>query len=254
MLPEFNIAKEIFLKYDLKLTEKQYEAFDIYAEFMAEYNEKVNLTAITKPYDILVKHFLDSAIPLTYLEFEDGYSLLDIGTGAGFPGLPMAIMFPKLKLTLMDANGKKITFLKELTEKIRRILPIEVTIIQARAEDFARGDLRASFDIVTARAVAPLAVLSEYALPYVKVGGVFLALKGASESYEQGAEITEELGGDLADFAEYFLPVNENTVGGTAETPGETPGDLRRLFIIEKTNITPKKYPRSNAQIKKAKK
>jgi 16S rRNA (guanine527-N7)-methyltransferase len=238
MLPSFETMTEIFGEFHIKLNEKEYEAFSVYAAFLREYNEKVNLTAITEPRDIMVKHFLDSVIPLSYTEFEAGYTLLDIGTGAGFPGLPMAILHPELKLTLMDANGKKITFLTELAEKLAKIIPLDVKIVKARAEDHARGELRASFDIVTARAVAPLAVLAEYAMPYVKTEGVFLALKGASESYEDGAVMVEELGGDLADFAEYVLPG----------------GDLRRVFIIEKIGITPKKYPRSNAVIKKVKK
>jgi 16S rRNA (guanine527-N7)-methyltransferase len=238
MLPSFETAKEMFGGFNIKLTEKEYNALDLYAAFLREYNEKVNLTAITEPEEMLVKHFLDSIIPLSYTEFEPGFTLLDIGTGAGFPGLPMAIMHPELKLTLMDANGKKITFLTELAAKLREIIPLDVKIIKARAEDHARGELRAAFDIVTARAVAPLSVLAEYAMPYVKSGGAFLALKGASESFEDGAEMVEELGGDLADFAEYSLPG----------------GDLRRVFIIEKIDITPKKYPRSNAVIKKVKK
>jgi 16S rRNA (guanine527-N7)-methyltransferase len=229
---------ETFGAFSINLTEKEYEAFEVYAAFLAEYNEKVNLTAITEPRDIMVKHFLDSVIPLTYADFEPGYTLLDIGTGAGFPGLPMAIMHPELKLTLMDANGKKITFLTELAAKLAKIIPLDVKIVKARAEDHARGELRAAFDIVTARAVAPLAILAEYAMPYVKIGGVFLALKGASEAFEDGAAMVEELGGDLADFAEYNL----------------TDGDLRRVFIIEKLGITPKKYPRANAVIKKVKK
>ncbi|MDR0987640.1 MAG: 16S rRNA (guanine(527)-N(7))-methyltransferase RsmG [Ruminococcus sp.] len=237
MFIPFETAKEAFAEFNINLTEKQFEAFSLYAEFLREYNEKVNLTAITEPEEILVKHFLDSVIPLSYTEFESGFTLLDIGTGAGFPGLPMAIMHPELKLTLMDANGKKITFLTELTEKLRKVIPLDVKIIKARAEDFARGELRGSFDIVTARAVAGLEILAEYAMPYVKIGGVFLAPKGGSESYEDGASMVEELGGDLADFVEYNLN-----------------GDLRRLFVIEKIDITPKKYPRSNAVIKKAKK
>ncbi|MDR0904255.1 MAG: 16S rRNA (guanine(527)-N(7))-methyltransferase RsmG [Ruminococcus sp.] len=233
MLPSFETAQKIFAEFEINLTETEYAAFLTYAEFMVEYNKKVNLTAITEPHDILVKHFLDSVIPLTYIEFEPGFTLLDIGTGAGFPGVPMAIMHPELSLTLMDANGKKITFLTELCEKLRDTIPLNVKIVKGRAEDCARGELRAAFDIVTARAVAPLSQLAEYAMPYAKIGGTFLALKGASESYEQGAAMVEELGGDLADFVEYNL----------------SGGDLRRLFIIEKIDITPKKYPRSNAQI-----
>jgi 16S rRNA (guanine527-N7)-methyltransferase len=242
MLPEFSKMQSDFAEYDLTLTESQYALFDIYAQFLCEYNEKVNLTAITTPEGIAVKHFLDSVIPLAYIEVTDGMTIADIGTGAGFPGVPMVIMNPGLRLTLIESNGKRAAFLHELSGKLG--IPFE--IIKARSEDCARGEadvfgtekkrvLRAAFDIVTARAVAPLPQLAEYCMPFLKEGGVFLALKGSSEIYESGAAAVEELGGDLEDFAEYTLPT----------------GEVRRLFVIEKTSITPKKYPRSNALIKK---
>jgi 16S rRNA (guanine527-N7)-methyltransferase len=231
----FEFAKTIFGEHELDLTKVQFEQFSLYREFLAEYNEKVNLTAITEPQAVWIKHFLDSALPLKYVSLQGGETLLDIGTGAGFPGLPMAIMHPDLRVTLMDANGKKITFLNELTEKLNRISPLNITIVKGRAEDLARGELRGKFDIVTARAVANLSALAEYTLPYAKIDGRFLALKGSSETYEEGAAMVEELGGDLEDFVEYSLQGNE----------------IRRLFIIEKIDITPKKYPRSNALIRK---
>jgi 16S rRNA (guanine527-N7)-methyltransferase len=242
MLPDISKMQSEFAEYELTLTEAQYKQFEIYAQFLCEYNEKVNLTAITTPEGIAVKHFLDSVIPLTYIEITDSMTIADIGTGAGFPGVPMVIMNPGLKLTLIESNGKRAAFLHELCGK----LGIAADIIQARSEDCARGEaaiygtekkrvLRAAFDIVTARAVAPLPQLAEYCMPFTKEGGVFLALKGSSESYESGAAAVEELGGDLEDFAEYTLPT----------------GEVRRLFIIEKTSLTPKKYPRSNALIKK---
>jgi 16S rRNA (guanine527-N7)-methyltransferase len=144
----------------------------------------------------------------------------------------MAIMRPESKVTLIEANGKKITFLQELIAKLQLE---NVKTVQGRSEDLARGELREAFEVVTARAVAALPALAEYCLPFVKEGGIFIALKGGSEKYEDGAAAVEELGGDLEDFAEYTLPG----------------GDLRRIFIIEKISKTPKKYPRSNALIKK---
>jgi 16S rRNA (guanine527-N7)-methyltransferase len=231
MFPNFLELKTTFAEYDLTLNETAYERFVTYAKFLSEYNEKVNLTAITEPYEIAVKHFLDSVIPLSYIELTDNMTVADIGSGAGFPGVPMLIYRPDFMLTLIESNGKRAAFLKELLQK----LSLTATIVQNRSEDCARGELRASFDIVTARAVAPLPQLAEYCMPFVKIGGTFLALKGSSEEYEQGANAVETLGGDLADFVEYMLPT----------------GETHRLFIIEKNEITPKKYPRTNAQIKK---
>jgi 16S rRNA (guanine527-N7)-methyltransferase len=223
---------EVFKTQKIILSKTELKQFSTYSTFLREYNEKVNLTAITDPEEIAVKHFLDSVLPLTFLP-EDAENLLDVGSGAGFPGVPMAIMNPKTKVTLLEANGKKITFLNELIAKLELQ---NVKIIQARSEDLANGPLRESFEIVTARAFAPFAQLAEYTMPYVKPGGNLLVMKGSSESYEDGASAIEELGGDLEDYIEYTLPN----------------GDTRRLFIIEKISKTPRKYPRSNALIKKS--
>jgi 16S rRNA (guanine527-N7)-methyltransferase len=244
MFPDFKSMRDMFSEYDLTLTETAYRQFVIYKDFLIAYNTKVNLTAITDPADIAVKHFLDSCIPLSYIDITPGQTLADIGTGAGFPGVPMAILHPELSLTLIESNGKRVVFLAELMEKLSAVSPINAEIVQSRSEDCARGEhgangvrtvLRAHFDIVTARAVAALPALAEYCMPFLKIGGVFLVPKGSSEVFETGAAAVEELGGELSDFQEYALPG----------------GDVRRLFIIEKTGVTPKKYPRANTLIKK---
>ncbi|MDR0943043.1 MAG: 16S rRNA (guanine(527)-N(7))-methyltransferase RsmG [Ruminococcus sp.] len=223
---------EVFKTQKIILSKTELKQFSTYSTFLREYNEKVNLTAITDPEEIAVKHFLDSVLPLTFIA-EDAENLLDIGTGAGFPGVPMAIMNPKTRVTLLEANGKKIAFLNELVSRLS--LP-NVTVLSGRAEDLAAGPLRESFEIVTARAFAPFSQLVEYTMPFVSPGGNLLVMKGSSETYEDGASAVEALGGDLEDFVEYTLPN----------------GDMRRLFIIEKISKTPRKYPRSNALIKKS--
>jgi 16S rRNA (guanine527-N7)-methyltransferase len=224
--------EEVFKTQNIILSKSELKQFSTYSDFLQEYNQKVNLTAITDPEEIAVKHFLDSVLPLTFLS-EEAESLLDVGSGAGFPGVPMAIMNPKTRVTLLEANGKKITFLHELIAKLELK---NVKIVAGRSEDLARGELRESFEIVTARAFAPFSQLAEYTMPFVKPGGNLLVMKGSSESYEDGAAAIEELGGDLEDYVEYTLPN----------------GDTRRLFIIEKISKTPRKYPRSNALIKKS--
>lgn len=157
-----------------ELTARQLEQFDQYAQFLVEYNEKVNLTAITDPEGIEVKHFLDSLMLLKAVELPEGASVIDVGTGAGFPSVPAKIVRDDLRLTLLDGLNKRIVFLGELSRRLGQ----ENTALHARAEEAARGELREQFDLATARAVADLRVLAEYCLPFVKVGGVFAALKG----------------------------------------------------------------------------
>ena len=150
-----------------ELTARQLEQFDQYAQFLVEYNEKVNLTAITDPEGIEVKHFLDSLMLLKAVELPEGASVIDVGTGAGFPSVPAKIVRDDLRLTLLDGLNKRIVFLGELSRRLGQ----ENTALHARAEEAARGELREQFDLATARAVADLRVLAEYCLPFVKVGG-----------------------------------------------------------------------------------
>ena len=173
--------KEEFIK-ELKKLEvpvKNIDMLDIYYKYLNEYNKHTNLTSITEEKDVYLKHFYDSLTICKTVDLNKFESLLDIGTGAGFPGLVLKIFYPHLKVTLLDSNGKKIKFLENLSQKLN----IEVNIVNERSEDYIK-EKRESFDIVTSRAVADLSILLELALPFVKKGGYFIPLKG---------EVTKEL-------------------------------------------------------------
>ncbi len=225
--------REIFAKENLTLSDIQIENFKTYAEMLVEWNEKINLTAITDDEGIAEKHFLDSVLPLTKLDVPRGTSLIDVGTGAGFPAIPMKIFREDIEITLLDSLNKRINFLSEVSDK----LGLSADCIHSRAEDGGKNpELREKFDIATARAVAPLPVLCEYCLPFVKVGGKFLALKGPNENAEDAEKAVEILGGKICSTWNYSLPS----------------GDNRRLIVIEKVKETPKKYPRDAGKIKKS--
>lgn len=218
--------------FGVTLENQQCEKFNTYGKFLLEYNEKVNLTAITDPPEIAIKHFADSILPLALTDFAQGASLIDVGTGAGFPGVPMKIIRPDIKLTLLDSLNKRLIFLKELSD----LLGQENDFIHARAEMAGTDErLRGRFDYATSRAVAQLAVLCEYCLPLLKVGGKMLALKGP----DCGAEIEAAknavglLGGNIVSVHEYAL------------------GDQgqRTLIVIKKEKPTPKKYPRQRIKL-----
>lgn len=208
-----------------EVTPDIYRKFTAYADFLVDKNQVMNLTAITDPHGIAEKHFLDSVLPLGLFDVPDGASLVDVGTGAGFPGVPMAIMRPDIRLTLLDSLNKRINFLKELTG----LLELPAECIHIRAEDAGRGSLRESFDIATARAVSRLPILCEYCLPLVKTGGAFLAMKGdCQEELEEAKNAISVLGGKVERMEEYALPS----------------GDKRTLVVIRKVKKTPEKYPR----------
>ena len=174
MLPDFDFCRNAFTKYELGLTEEMYRKFDIYAEFLVEYNKNVNLTAITDPVEILYKHFIDSVLMLKYAEIKPDFSVIDVGTGAGFPSVPAKIYDDSLKITLLDSLNKRISFLQQLCEKLQ----IDAAFVHGRAEDIAKlPEYREKFDISCARAVANMSLLSEFCLPFVCVGGRFIALK-----------------------------------------------------------------------------
>ena len=227
--PEF---AEIFNKESLAVSEEQYGSFKKYAELLVEWNKKMNLTAITDKYGITVKHFLDSVLPLKFMDMPDSASLIDVGTGAGFPGIPLKIMRPDIKLTLLDSLNKRVNFLSEVCAA----LELDVPCIHARAEEFGRNEsYREKYDFSAARAVAAMPVLTEYCLPYVKVGGTFAALKGRNENYKESENAVKILGGEISDVTEYALP----------------DGDGRTLICIRKIKETPPKYPRNSGQISK---
>lgn len=231
MLPDFEYSKTLFDKYGISLTEQMYNQFEIYADFLVEYNKNVNLTAITEGKDILIKHFLDSVLVDKYCNIPENASIIDVGTGAGFPSVPLKIYRPDLNITLLDSLNKRITFLQVLCEKI----DIKAEFIHGRAEDFGKNpEYREKFDVSCARAVANLAVLSEFCLPFVKKGGLFISMKGLNEDIRQAENAVDILGGSLKDDIVYSL---EN--------------DGRRIAVIEKISQTSTKYPRNSGQIKK---
>lgn len=219
------------------LTPETAEKFDTYAARLVEWNEKINLTALTAPHDIVWKHFADSLSAAPYLP-QTPFSLIDVGTGAGFPGVPLALVRPDMRLTLLDSLQKRLTFLDELCKE----LGIPVTLVHARAEDGGHDPaLREQFDVATARAVANLPVLCEYCLPFVKVGGQFLGMKGPSGDDELSAAkaAVKKLGGKQA--AVKTLTLDE------AGEPFE-----RTLILLDKIAATPKPFPRPAAKIKKS--
>lgn len=204
-----------------------------YGELLLEKNQVMNLTAITDPADVAALHFLDSAALLTLADFR-GKSVIDVGTGAGFPGLPLRIVEPSIRLTLLDAQNKRVEFLREVCADLGLT---DVACVHARAEEFT-ADHRETFDFVTSRAVAHLQVLAELCLPLVRVGGTFLAMK----SVDSGAELEEArraielLGGGVEKTLDYQIPGTEV---------------LHRVIFIKKFEKTEKKYPRTFAKIKK---
>ena len=205
-----------------------------YADLLVEKNKVMNLTAITEPADIAALHFLDSAALLTLADFR-GKAVADVGTGAGFPGLPLRIVEPSIRLTLLDAQNKRIEFLKEVCEDLGLH---DVECVHQRAEEFA-ADRRESFDLVTSRAVAALPLLCELCLPLVKVGGYFVAMKSvdAGAELDAAAHAIGVLGGAVERLADYDIPGTEVR---------------HRAILIKKMRETGKKYPRPFAKIKKA--
>ena len=217
----------------LLLDEKQLEMFDTYAEMLVETNKQFNLTAIKTPEDIVTKHFTDSLTVFAAADVPDGSRVIDIGTGAGFPGLPMLIYKNNLELTMVDSTGKKLDFVRNAVSA----LGLDAEVIHARAEELGRGELREKFDFAVSRAVASLNVLCEYCLPFVRTGGSFIALKGSKADDELAVSRTavKTLGGKFICSKEIML-ADEQT---------------RNLVIIEKAAATPPKYPRASAQISK---
>ena len=218
------------------LNDTQRSQFDKYFEILVEWNGFMNLTGITEYEEVLVKHFLDSLAVGKYSEKFAGnpeLSIIDVGTGAGFPGLPLKIAYPQAKVVLLDSLNKRVKFLDEV---ITQLGLTGITAVHARAEEGARNAAyREQFDISVSRAVANLSTLVEYCLPFVKQGGVFAAMKGPSETAEQAETAAKLLGGEIVGEESYTLP-----------TAGE-----RKLIRIRKTAPTPQKSPRRSDKIKK---
>ena len=209
--------------------------FEVYEKLLLEWNQKINLTAITEHKDIETKHFLDSLTPLEYRDFKNKY-VIDVGTGAGFPGLPLKIAVPEIRLCLMDSLNKRINFLNEVTDALKLE---NVDCVHSRAEDGARDKkYREKFDIAISRAVAALNVLAEYDLPFVKAGGEMIALKGPSafDEIKQAEKAIKTLGGEISD-------VKETELSGT---------DLKHTIVfIKKIKATPAVNPRKATKISK---
>ena len=211
----------------IKLSKEQAEMFFNYMNLLLEWNEKINLTAITEEKEVIVKHFVDSLTIAKYIP--EGASLVDVGTGAGFPGIPLKIIREDLKITLLDSLQKRINFLDVV---IKELNLENIETIHARVEEFGKNSkYRESFEVATSRAVANLSTLTEYLLPLVKVGGIAVCMKGSSieEELETSKKAINVLGGKVSNVFEFDLPKT----------------DIKRnLVIVDKINKTPSKYPR----------
>jgi 16S rRNA (guanine527-N7)-methyltransferase len=214
-------------RFDVDLSKEQTDEFLYYKEILKQWNEKINLTAIEDDREIVIKHFIDSLSIAPYIK-NRGKSIIDIGTGGGFPGIPLKIIFPFLKVTLLDSLEKRIKFLNEV---INRLNLNGISAVHSRAEDKGTdSDYREKYDMAVARAVASLPVLLEYCLPFVKVGGIFIAMKGSNtEEVEGSAKALDILGGKIEDVVELELPLS----------------DIKRnIIIVKKFRQTSTRYPR----------
>lgn len=212
-------------KIGIKLPDEQLNEFYEYMQLLLEWNEKMNLTAITEPEEVIKKHFVDSITIKKYIKEES--ILIDVGTGAGFPGIPLKIVDKSIKLTLLDSLNKRINFLNEIIEKLNLK---ETKTIHSRAEEYAKNEVRESYDVAVSRAVADLPILLEYLMPYVKLNGICICMKGpkAQEELERSKKAINILGGKLE-------KVEKITIDEEME---------RNIIIIRKIKNTPNKYPR----------
>lgn len=219
--------KERFSLLGILVTEPMIEKFEKYFEMLIEYNNNINLTAITEKNDVYIKHFIDSVLP--YNQFKKGASVCDVGSGAGFPAIPLKIVRPDLKLLLVDCLEKRVNFLKKLVEELGLE---DVKVIHARAEDVGRDfNHREGYDYAVSRGVAKLNTLSEYCIPLVRIGGKVLAYKSVDIEEEIGNAINAitELGGTLDEVLKIDIPNTDIT---------------RKIVVIRKDDATPNKYPR----------
>ena len=223
------ILKNAAEEYGISLSETQLQQFDCYQELLVEWNQKMNLTALTEPKDVAIKHMIDSVSVYDEKWFSEGMSVIDVGTGAGFPGLPLKILCPSLKVTLLDSLNKRVKFLETVVSELGLS---DIVCVHARAEEAARQkQYREKFDAVVSRAVARLPILAEYDLPFVRVGGFFAAMKGAKyeEEAEEAKKAVKLLGGGETVLREIKLPGLE---------------DKRGIIYIRKEKKTPSVYPR----------
>ena len=235
-MSNIEILRQGIEDFGIEASDKMLADFQKYKEILVEWNQKMNLTGIEDEKEVFIKHFLDSVSAVTKGYIKNGMSLIDVGTGAGFPGLPIAIMNPNVEVTLLDSLNKRINYLNIV---VRELGLKNVTTIHSRAEDGARKqELREKFDVATSRAVANMAVLSEFCMPYVRKGGYFVALKGPSidEELKNAGNAIKTLGGELKGIIEVSI---EET-------------DLKHNIVeVEKIKPCPKTYPRKAGTITK---
>ena len=220
----------------VKVTSAQAEQFQVYLDLLLQRNEEVNLTAITDPEEAVVKHFVDSLTLLKAVQLKSGAKLIDVGTGAGFPGLPIKILRSDIELTLLDSLNKRLKFLQEVCGALH----MEAVFLHKRAEEAGRDPkLRESFDVATARAVANMNTLSEYCIPLIKMKGIFAAMKGPGldEELKNAQRAIDILGCDVKRVEHFTLPDAE--------------GSERNIAVLQKTAFTPKQYPRHGGTITK---
>lgn len=225
--------KRICSEINVELDDIALDRFDKFAELLVEKNKVLNLTAITEPDEIIVKHFADSLTALSVIDVPRGAKIIDVGTGGGFPGIPLLIARPDIELTMLDSTKKKLAFVQEAVDE----LGLNAVVLHKRAEEAGQSELRESFDFCVSRAVAALNVLSEYCIPFVKVNGTFLAMKGSkgNEELEAAKKAIPALGGKVINKKSIILP----------------DGGERILIDIKKISHTATKYPRVSAQISK---
>lgn len=223
-----NTAGEI----GIELSDLQLEQFDKYAEMLVDWNTKMNLTGITEPDEIVIKHFVDCLYIFKYTDFPENASVIDVGTGAGFPGIVMLIARPDLQIVLLDSLQKRLNFLQAVLDELK----LNATLVHARCEDAGRkAAYRERFDFAVARAVAPLNILCEYCLPFVKQNGLFVSMKGAKDERAIASNACSLLGAELENNFSYKL-AEENS---------------RNIVHYKKISQTSTKYPRNSAKISK---
>ncbi len=229
MIGTYDHAQKLFVQAGLDVSRETFVEFERYIDMLLKKNKQINLTRITDSEEILQKHLLDSALLLKYYDFPKGANILDVGSGAGFPGIPLKLMRKDLCITLNEPMNKRIDFL----DKVADALDLDLWLCQERAEIMGRNPhYREHFDIVTARAVANFSVLAEYCLPLVKKGGVWLAMKTPNEKINEG--VITLLGGELVDVYKYKLPNGNNRV----------------LYEVKKVKNTQGIFPRFTKHIK----
>ncbi|MFC0015364.1 MULTISPECIES: 16S rRNA (guanine(527)-N(7))-methyltransferase RsmG [Allobacillus] len=217
------------IEHGIELSEQQLAQFKLYYELLVEWNEKMNLTAITDQEEVYLKHFFDSLTASFHYDFSQPLSVCDVGAGAGFPSIPLKIVYPHLQMTIVDSLKKRVSFLNHIADKLNLT---EIAFYHDRAENFGKNKkFRESFDVVVSRAVARSSVLSELCLPLVKVGGDLIMMKGANFHEEKKASeaAVQVLGGEWRDIHEFLLPIENSE---------------RNIAIIHKKRKTPGKYPR----------